>query len=298
MSTPKQQQTKSAAPDTAMTAPQEEGPKDLVPASYADFAGAGFEGQTQEDLTIPFLTVLQANSKPVEARSDLRQGMLYNTVTGEAVDGKEGISFVPTLTQHLFVEWKPRNAGGGFVGIHEVTDPIVVKAKSESKTFGKYNTVGYNEKGEPLGNDLVETFYVWGLSLGKDGDDCMEVVLAFTGSGIKKYKVWNTRARSIQLKLADGRRIQAPLFAHRYRIKTVGEKNAKGSWYNWDLTFDGADAAAARLGTDDMRFQAAVKMKTLIEQGRVKAAHEVRQDDEVEGGGGGAGPVQGDKPVF
>jgi len=260
-------------------------------AAYEQFAGAGFEGQTAEDLTIPFLVILQGLSRQLQDNSELRQGMIFNTVTGDFAEGKDGIAFIPVVTQHLFVEWKPRAQGGGFVGQHQATDPIVVAAKNAAKEFGKYST--------PAGNDLIETFYVWGLSLGEGGDDCIEVVLAFTGTQIKKYKTWMTKARTIQIQLPDGRRIPAPLFAHRYRLKTVGEKNAKGSWHTWDIGFDATDAASARLLPSDMRFQAAVKMKKLIEEGRAKAAHEsTRSEAEAASGGPSGGPSASDKPVF
>lgn len=255
--------------------------------AYADYAGAGFENQTSDDYSIPFLQILQALSPQLQENDSLRQGMILNTVTGEVWDGKKGIAFVPATTQHVYVEWKPRDAGGGFVGIHEVNSDLVNHAKAASSEYGKYNT--------PDGNELIETFYVYGIALDDDGN-ASEAVLAFSSTKIKKYKGWMTKAKTIQIPLPDGRRIPAPLFAHRYRLKTVSEKNNKGQFFNWDaIAFDGENAQQARLLPDDPLFQSAVNIKSMIEQGKARAAYESQApgsaDEEAQGAGGG-------KPVF
>lgn len=255
--------------------------------AYADYAGAGFENQTSDDYSIPFLQILQALSPQLQENDSLRQGMILNTVTGEVWDGKKGIAFVPATTQHVYVEWKPRDAGGGFVGIHEVNSDLVNHAKAASAEYGQYST--------PDGNELIETFYVYGIALDDDGN-ASEAVLAFSSTKIKKYKGWMTKAKTIQIPLPDGRRIPAPLFAHRYRLKTVSEKNNKGQFFNWDaIAFDGENAQQARLLPDDPLFQSAVNIKSMIEQGKARAAYESQApgsaDEEAQGAGGG-------KPVF
>lgn len=254
--------------------------------AYAEYAGAGFENQTSDDYSIPFLQILQALSPQLQENDNLRPGMILNTVTGEVYDGKKGIAFIPATTQHVYVEWKPRDAGGGFVGIHEVNSDVVSQAKAASVEYGKYHT--------PEGNELIETFYVYGIALDDDGN-ASEAVLAFSSTKIKKYKGWMTKAKTIQIPLPDGRRIPAPLFAHRYRLKTVSEKNNKGQFYNWDaISFDGENAQAARLLPNDPLFQAAVNIKSMIEQGKARAAYESQVGgavDDEQGAGSG-------KPVF
>lgn len=255
--------------------------------AYADYAGAGFENQTSDDYSIPFLQILQALSPQLQENDSLRQGMILNTVTGEVWDGKKGIAFVPATTQHVYVEWKPRDAGGGFVGIHEVNSDLVNHAKAASSEYGKYST--------PDGNELIETFYVYGIALDDDGN-ASEAVLAFSSTKIKKYKGWMTKAKTIQIPLPDGRRIPAPLFAHRYRLKTVSEKNNKGQFFNWDaIAFDGENAQQARLLPDDPLFQSAVNIKSMIEQGKARAAYESQAPGSADEEAQGAGGV---KPVF
>ncbi len=261
---------------------------------YADFAGAGFENQTSDDYSIPFISILQALSPQVAENAALRQGMLINTVTGEIFDGTKGIAYVPATTQHLFVEWKPRDQGGGFVAVHQPGSDVVkasqANAQERGASFGDFKTAPYDK----TSNELIETFYVYGVAIADDGSS-IEAVLAFTSMKIKKYKGWQTKAKTIQIALPDGRRIPAPLFAHRYRLKTVQEKNTKGSFYNWDISFDGENALACRLPVTDATFQQAVTIKKMIEQGTARAAHESQAPGAGSDDNNGAAPG---KPVF
>lgn len=239
-------------------------------AGYDQYAGSGFENQTADDYALPFLHMLQGLSKKVqEDPKTFHQGMLINTVTGEVFE--DGVVFVPALTEHKFVEWKPLSTGGGFVAVHEVNDPVVKETLAAAGD-------AYGALKMSNGNELVETFYVYGVQVQADGSP-MAAVIAFTSTKIKKYKQWMTKARSIQIALPDGRRIPAPLFAHKYRLKTVTEKNTKGSFANWDtISFEGADAASSRLATDDMLFLAALDCMNAVQQGIAKPNHDSMAD--------------------
>lgn len=237
---------------------------------YAEFAGAGFENQTSDDYSVPFITILQGLSPQLEKDKTLRQGMFINTVTGEAFDGDDGIVFVPATTQHMVVEFKPRDSGGGFLGTHAVDSDIVNRARDQFGAFGDWKT--------PEGMELIETFYVYGLAI-KDDGSYFQAVLGFTSSRIKKYKGWMTMAKTIQMQGTNGSRFVAPLMAHRYRLTSESEKAAKGSFYNWNIRFDGKDAMAARIDPKDSVFQEAVAIKKLIESGKAKPAHESKAAD-------------------
>jgi hypothetical protein len=217
---------------------------------YGTNAGAGFDNQTSEDMSIPFLGVLQALSPEVsgdagEKIKGATAGNLINTVTKELFDGGEGIYFQPADTNHVFVEWKPRDSGGGFVAVHQLDSPVVAKAKADSKEFGKYKT--------PAGNDLIETFYMAGLvhrslNLSEQiGNSPEPYLIAFTSTKIKPYKTIMTRLRTFKK--------GPPLFAHRLKITTISEKRAKGTSANFHLepAVDNDIAASlipARLGDE------------------------------------------------
>lgn len=237
---------------------------------YSQFAGAGFEDHTKEDYAVPFLGVLQSNSPQIENIPEARPGMLVNTVTNELFDPKVGVAFVPAHTQHVYVEWVPRDEGGGFVAVHELGSDIVKKVISEQE-FGKYKMV----KGNPKSNDLIETYYIYGILVHPDGNS-EQIIIAFTSTKNKIYKQWMTKARTIQVPLPNGNRITAPIFAHRYRVTTIPQKNKKGSYYNFQVNFDGKNAEDARLSPVDPIFLQAVAFRDMIGQGGVKAAHETQ----------------------
>jgi hypothetical protein len=242
--------------------------KETLPAvGYENYSNAGFEGTSREDFAIPFLGVLQKTSPQLETVEGAKVGQIFNTVTNTLYDGEKGISFVPALTQHVFVEWKPRDEGGGFVGIHN-PDSDVVKNCKATQEFGEFKTAA--------GNDLVETFYVYGILV---GDDTVEqAVIAFTSTKIKRYKAWLTKAKTVRMKTSDGKLIGLPLFAHKYRLRTIKEKNNFGDFYNFTVPdWDGGDAADARLATDSDVFQAAVAVNEAVLGGTAKAAHETQK---------------------
>jgi len=268
---------------------------DVVVSDYADYDGQGFENQTADDLAIPFLGILQALSPQVEdvdqgGIEGAKAGMIYNTVTEELYEGKEGVLFVPAMTQHVFVEWVPRDAGGGFVAVHDPTSQIVADAKAEADDFGKYRV------GE---NDLVETFYVYGVTCGEEPEDPTELaVLAFTSTKIKVYKRWNTKLSMFMLKTDEGRKIKPPMFAHMTRLTSVADKNNKGKFFNVSLQPANNTVRDSLLPPNDPRFEAAVACKDMVDSGVARASYETQQGAATEGAEGGAASTSGGKPPF
>lgn len=244
---------------------------------YGDDAGSGFEHQSSQDFSIPFLSVLQALSPQLKDPDEggiegARPGYILNTVTGEVFSGKEGVEFVPATTQHVYVEWVPRDSGGGFVGIHQVDSPVVSQALGGSREFGKLKSAA--------GNDLIETFYVYGV-LCENGEPQGMAVIAFTSTKIKVYKRFSTKVNMFTIKTPRGKQ-RPPLFAHAVRIKTASEKNNKGDFYNFVLEPVNGDLASSLLAPDDPRFQAGKQCYEMVEGGSAQANY-AKQD-----GGSGA----------
>lgn len=282
----------AAKPQVPATAPQQPtaGAMEAY-AGYAEYAGRGFEHHTKEDYALPFVSILQAiDTERVVALKPHggEVGDMFNSVTNEVY--KHGVEFIPAATQHLFVEWKLRKNGGGFVGQHDITADVVVSAKEKQK-FGEYMT--------PEGNELNETFYVWGIVIPrvKNGDKIepdynalFQGCIAFTSTKIKKYRGWMSRARGIQIVLPDKRRITLPIFAHRYSITSAMEKNTQGTFGNFVINFAAPKADECRLLHTDELFQQADGMARLVEQGAVKAAYETQACEPGDERGDGKAP--------
>lgn len=189
--------------------------------------GGGYEGTSGADYAIPFLAILQSNSPQVDGSkgpevkiAEAEAGMLMNTVSMKLYDGaKKGVVFIPCITNRTYVEWKKRSqgggGGGGFVARHDPDSEAVRKCVS-SQPFGKY---------EINGNDLSETFYVYGILLDEETGETEMIIIAFSSTKIKKYKHVMYRLGSYK-----GR---PPLYANRLRIKTFGDQNDKGYFQNF-----------------------------------------------------------------
>jgi hypothetical protein len=282
------------------TVPAVQDPKTTALATndYGEYAGAGFENQTNEDVSIPFLGVLQPQSPEMIGSAQERipggsLGRLFNTVTKELYP-EEGIVFQPVDTKHVFVEWKPKAQGGGIVATHQIDSPVVENAKAASEKFGKYK-VGQN--------DLVETFYVLGLlhrSVGVDEAIVTPpepIMLAFTSTKIKVYKGIMTRLRSMKGAI--------PLFAHRVRIKGVTEQNTAGTFGNFHIEpLVGNDVQKSLIPArkaDGGLHPLITLGKELLDASRgglLKVNAEKQQGSDAAEPGAGGGKRKGDEPPF
>lgn len=266
----KQQEQPEETPGTAVaTQPPQAGAVDASQYQYdAEDLGGGFEGTTSEDFLIPFLGPVQKTHPFTEEDNPAyiqgaKPGMVFNSVTMEMFDGKEkGIVFIPVHREHSFIEWIPRDQGGGFVGKFEPTDPLVQEAKAAATEFGDYKT--------PSDNDLRETFTVYGLLLDDDGG-FLPCAISFASTQIKNYKRWMTQAMAVQIPAPGGGKIAAPLWSHKYRLRTQFNENASGTWYGWLIGFDGGTASAARIPQEHYLYQEAKKLRKQILSGVVKA---------------------------
>lgn len=207
--------------------------KALVAASmYEDDANTGFEEADRDAYAIPFLTILQSSS-PQCKKSDgayikgAEEGMLYNTVSQQVYKGEEGIEIIPVHYKRAFIEWKPRDSGGGFVAEHNAADGQDLLRHSVR-----------DDKGHdmlPNGNLLSDTRSHYVIILHADGT-FEPAVIAMTSTQMKKSRRWMTVMQNRKMVRADGTPFTPPMFSHKYRASTVPESNDQGSWFGWKLT--------------------------------------------------------------
>ncbi len=262
----------------------------LAVVDYGEDAGAGFDNQTSADYSIPFLDILQSNSPELNNNEALRAGMIFNRTTQEAFSGKEGIVFVPSFTDHCYTEWVPRDNGGGYVGRYELGDPVIENADRDPKKKGKLIH-------KQSRNDLIETFYVFGVMQTDDGNFA-QCVLAFTSTKISVYKGWMTKARTQQVGLPDGRRITVPLWGHRFKIGTQLIEKNNYKWHNFTINFDGKTASEARMLTSDPLYQLAKDTHHAVKSGAARADvnRQGSQGDDSGNAGGDRGGMDSDIP--
>jgi hypothetical protein len=237
--------------------------------------GAGLEDIGREELAIPFVNLLQKGSPQVdqdkkgEFIEGARPGMAVNSVTRELYDTREkGIIFIPVHRVHQFLNWIPRDDGGGLAGVFTPDDEVVRTAKRKGPRDPKKPGLFDG----PDGNDLVETFTVYGLLVDEDGG-FERVAMSFSSTNVKSYRQFITMATSLLVEAEDGskKKGQPPLFSHRYLFKSKFNENESGTWYTWVPTYYGGKAKDARMAKDDDLYVAARSFRQMVVEGAASA---------------------------
>lgn len=268
----------------------------LVPAiDYGEDFGSGLDDVGRDEAGIPFLKILQAQSPEVIGPSGKIEGavagMILNTGTQALLDS---VMIVPALRQHVYVEWRPKAQGGGVLDLHQPGIPMVKAAIAENaraieageNSRKKPGKMKFGEFFTPEGNDLVETFYVFGAVL-ENGSPAGVVVIPFSSSAITVYKKqFIRRTRWLMIDDGTGHKGNPPIFAHRIIIRTAQTSNDLGSWFNPVITFAVANNATQSLmAPDHAGYIAGKELKAMIEGGEIKA--DLATAATTDGGGDG-----------
>lgn len=190
----------------------------------APIAGFG-TSQDKADNLIPFLVILQDGSPQVKKRDPgyiegAEPGMIMRTDIKRVYSGKDGVVFQPCYFQKKWVEWVPRDTGGGggagFVATYDRMPPQGVQ-KPDNPNHWKM----------PSGNDLVETRYHFGNLLDPDAGQISQCVIGMSSSQHTVSKSWMALMNQFRI----GGSVIAPSFFRAYRLTTAERKNAKGTWF-------------------------------------------------------------------
>lgn len=204
---------------------------------YGDDAGLGV-GQTAAELTIPWLSLLQANSPAVKNNQPegARGGLfMFNDRL------VKNLVIQPAFIDRVFVVWRDREKGGGIVSRHapdsaEVQDAVQRNGGSE---------IGTKESPLLLGeHSMFDTRYLYFNVL--DSEDAEEVV----GFGIlaaSKTKIKPVKAMNSTVKWTKG---SPPLFATRWHLGSFLDQQkggARETFYNIELKPFGGPAVGENL---------------------------------------------------
>lgn len=212
--------------------------RDLVldlPFDIGDDIGDGMEGADKDSFAIPFLRVLQKISPQCDEADaayveGAKGGMLYNSVTNQLYDGKEGVIFLPCAFQRRFLQWAPRGTEGGFRG--ELLPEQVAHMRDEGKIVeldGRlYIPDDNGEVSEKKSDRVVDTRSHFGLVV--EEDSITQVLLTLASTQIKKSKQLMSILSAAKVKTAAGL-VTPPTWMNQVRITTVLESNDQGSWY-------------------------------------------------------------------
>jgi len=229
-------------------------PDDLILAS----AGKGLQNISNDDVTIPRLAIIQSGS-PQRKKKDEKyidgadEGMIFNTVTNELY--KDSLEVVPCGYRKTYVEWVPREKGGGLVAVHDLKPE---KATTDPKTRKTY-------LGENQIVDTAEHFV-----LVKTSEGYAPAVLTMTSSNLGVSRKWNTLLKMKRLNV-KGQTVEAPSFLYKFKLSTVEAENDLGNWHKYKIE------EAGQVDSKDI-FKEGEKLADSVTTGKVKASEPVDTD--------------------
>lgn len=224
------------------------------------------EGVTFEasDLQIPFIRVAQGTSPQLKKSDskympDLRQGDIFNTVSGQVWDGEKGITVIPCFQMTSYPEFISEQAGGGFVGLRNADDPDLQRTERQgAKEF------------LPNGNEVVKSDQYYCLIIEEDGD-YNPAIVDFKSTGLKVSRRWKTQITMQKVKDKQGIMRTPALFATMWKLSVVEESKtvdgAMRSWSNWQIEKVG-------FVQDRNLLNAAIDFRKSVEKGEAKAVQE------------------------
>lgn len=182
----------------------------------------------QADNLVPLIYVLQAQSPQVLKRNPAfidgaeAGSIWFRNAANPIVSGEKGFIFQPCYFNKDWVEWVPRDDGGGFVGRHQELPPDAQRQEDEKNP----NRVSYIRKN---GNEVIETRYHVGYVYGRGNPQPFVIPLHSTGHTFSRTLMFAMNSKQ----LADGS--IPPSFASFYRLFTKPRSNARGEWYGWEF---------------------------------------------------------------
>lgn len=190
------------------------------------YAGAGQDTIAQQE-SMPLIKILQDMSDEVKERHEnyiegAKSGLLMFNKDKTLLGDKATI--VPLVSKPIYVEWIPRDQGGGMVGHH----PLSICADSRyKKGTGKDKYKEYLDT-----NELLYTVY-WMVLLQKD-DAWERAVIAMSRTQLRASRKLGELIAKFRYDGQDD--ITPPTFARKIELSTVLEKDkADNEYFNYSV---------------------------------------------------------------
>lgn len=238
---------------------------------FAVDAGAGMEGASVESFAIPFLNVLQKGSPQVDETSGAaipgaKAGMLFESISGQMIDGKTGISIVPCAYRRVFLHWSESK---GFQG--EMLPEEVAKKRADGIIVEHKNRLYLPEKKggqiDPEETDRIadaRNHYV--LIIDNKSGAFRQALISLGSTQIKKSRALMTALASVKMEV-NGKLITPATFANLVKVTTVPESNDKGTWFGWKFELAGFVTSAEV-------YSAAKHFHRSVTEGQVEARYQ------------------------
>jgi hypothetical protein len=235
------------------------------------------EGADSDSFAIPFLRILQPLSPQctehdAEYIEGAKAGMILNSVTGELVDGKEGITFLPCSFQRRFLQWAPRGSDRGYGGEFLPEDIAAMRidgrvVELEGRLYVPLEDGTVHEK---KCDKMTDTRSHFGIAVTEAG--ASQVLLPLSSTQIKKSKQLMSMLNSAKVKGPNGL-VTPPTWMNAVKMTTVLESNDQGSWFG--VKFE----AGGFIQSKDL-YDAGKAFHEMIAAGEAKANYAADEGDE------------------
>lgn len=175
----------------------------------------GLEGFTLRDLNVSIMRIIEANSQQRKKNSaqympEAEEGDIFDI--GLKILYKS-FFFLPLKHVKMWVEWIPREKGGGFVANH----PAPLQTDSNFML--------------PNGNELTETSFFLGWILHSDGSKTFAII-PMEKTRLRDAKDFSTLI--FNEKDANGN--QVPMGVRIFKVTTGSRSKPKGDYHGWEVT--------------------------------------------------------------
>lgn len=185
--------------------------------------GAGAEDLSGDDMSIPFLKIIQSLSDERKKNKEsyiegAEEGHIFDSVSRKLM---REIEVIPVHIRRSVLEWVPRDA-------------------ADSGLVGEYASMAEAQKMSAPGNDLEDTFAYVVLYRDPASMDFSPAIISMSRTKMKVARRWNTTLKSLKVPTPDGGRVSPPIYATIYSMGTVEASSPKGDYYNFTTpTFQG-----------------------------------------------------------
>ena len=229
--------------------------------NLAQFAGAGLDTITTDDIATPRLKVLAAMSPEVDEIDGAKAGMIINNVSKKLYSGQDGIKVVVCGYEKVWLEWTDRGKGASApVNIFEPKDKPTNAVRGDDGKFRLEN-----------GNYLEEcaNFYVLLLNNGAAPEPA---ILSMKATQLKAARSWAYSLKNEFIQNPKTKQLfLAPSWYRVYHLTTTKQQNDKGSWYGWVVNKD-------EFLSDEATFDMAAGFNESVRKGKVTAKYDDEGD--------------------
>jgi hypothetical protein len=178
-----------------------------------DDAGKGYDSSKS---TIPRILIMQPAppSQYIEGSEDYipgaKPGCFLNSATKDVY---KDLEIIPVFMQRVWLEWVPKDLGGGFRGKHKPNSIHII-----GDLYKGARTVN--------GNEIKEALEIYGL-IPKHMDDG-PVLLSLTSTAIKYGDLWIEKNKMERTPKGN----IPPIFGSVWKLSTKLNKNKQGQWFS------------------------------------------------------------------